>query len=155
MTTGAKILLGAGLLAAVLYFRNISKTANLIPSIVGAKIHKITGEYITIKFNVGLQNPNSSAVTVNRVNGYLGYNGRSVATFDWTGPVVVPGDNATKNINGITVKIANVELAAVILAAVKNKTAPTFSVDGYITTNGNKIPFSTSFDASFDLNSLF
>lgn len=147
MTTGAKILLGSALAAVLYYARNIKKTADLIPSIVGAKIHQaINWSTLStvLKFNVSLRNPGNTSVTVTGVVGNVYSGNTQLASFTWNGSVTIPGDNSTKTVNGIKVEVPVVgALSAVLNGGVQKLTAK-----GHIITNGNKIPFDTSFNVS-------
>ena len=139
LTAGAAI---AGFLAFS-YIKTGSKLLSLSAEVVGFKIHKIDWSRLVFRFGVQVQNSSSSDVTINALNGSIQHSGSTLGSFDSSKSYVCKGNNALTTIKDIEVSVSAVKFINLITAMLGNK-KQSFTVDGYLVADGNKIPFKTT-----------
>jgi len=140
------IIAGAIVAAIVYYGRNILKTINLIPSVANIKVWDVSLTSLTVAFDINIQNPNASSETVNEVNGYIGHTLSTLAIFKWKGALVCKGNNEITTLKNLKVTINDIQLILLIYNKWKKKQINPLTISGFIKTDGNKIPFTTTVD---------
>ncbi len=140
------LLLGAaGAVVAYLAFF-AKKLVNLKPTFNGVKVHNFDSTGLQLRINIRIQNPNSSSVKIDALNGYVATNGGStLATFNYKESKECAGDNAFTDINNIEVTVPYATLVSTVWQYVVAKKQIPIAAQGYLTANGNKVPFVASY----------
>lgn len=144
MKVSTLILGAAGALACYLAFF-AKKLKNLVPTFNGIKVHKLDSTGLQLRVNIRIQNPNSSSVSIDALNGYLANGKSTLATFNYKEAKECKGDNAFTDINDIEVTIPYQTLITTLYQYILEKKQIPVAIQGYLTANGNKIPFVASY----------
>lgn len=126
------------------YLYSAYLTSKLLITISNIKIYSVTWQEMVITIDLNVQNPNDTTVDINQLNGYLEYNGQSIAVIDYNKSLTCAGNNAITPINDIKLTVQNSTLLMDVLTMISNNTwkNPEVTIKGKVVTNNNKIPFS-------------
>lgn len=145
--TTKNILYGTGAIALLLvgwtYFRSAKKLISLSPEVVGFKIHKVDWTRLVLRFDVQVQNPSSSDITISDLNGSISNGGTAIGSFSNSSSYVCPGNNKLTTIKNIEVSASVTKIITLVTNLIAGKEA-SFTIDGYIVADGNTFPFSTT-----------
>lgn len=136
--------LGAIALAVLAYVKTAKNLLALKAQFNGLKVHSLSLTDIVCKVNLAIVNPNSENLIANKLTGTVIYKGSVISTINWTGNLVLAGNNQTTNLNGIQFDLKNITLVELIYKSLIGGSDIKFTINARITAGGNTYPVETT-----------
>lgn len=133
------ILAGLGAVAYATSGKALKKL-NLDVDISNLRVHSISWSYLTIKFDLVIDNPTDKTLTFQNFKGDIIYKKKRIGGISYSGKTYPIAAKKTTPLRGFTAQIKTVDFADEILKALEKNYQPEITIKGNITADGLKFP---------------